>query len=145
MLENVYEIIDFQMIKFKKAKKTTYEQRMEEFRQNHGHYIDEMLKFIADAEDKEAAAVEISKIFTDNVYDHFAWHGKVRGIANSDSTLFMIFYVFPAIQLTEDENAILLCDKLRDYWSERYGNPGMGYTTYADLHDGFREKIFGIF
>lgn len=145
MLENASEVFDLSMIKFKKNKKVTYDQRMEAFRTQHGHYIDEMLTHIREAEDKDAAAVEAAKAFTDSAFNRYARRGKIRGVAGSDPTLFMIFYVFPAIQLTEDENAILLCDKLRDEFSVKFNNPQMGYTTFQEIRDSFSEKIFGLF
>lgn len=145
MLENANEMFDLSLIKFRKNKKVTYDQRMEAFRNEHGHYIDEMLAYIDAAEDKETAAAEAAKAFTDSAFNRYAKRGKIRGVSGSDPTLFMIFYVFPAIQLTEAENAILLCDKLRDEFSVRFGNPQMGYTTFAEIRDSFSEKIFGLF
>lgn len=144
MFENAYEMFDFSLINFRRGKKNLYEQRMEEFRKVYGHYFDEMNEYVNAAEDKEAAAVEVAKAFTDSAFNNFAKRGKVRGRASSDSVLFMIYYVFPAIQLTEGENAKLICDKLRDDFSVRFGNPQMGYTTYKEIYDGFRDKIFGI-
>lgn len=145
MFENAYEMFDLSMIKFKKAKKATYEQRMETFRKEYGQYFDEMNLYVNAAEDKEQAAEDVAKAFTDSAFNHFAKRGKVRGLIGSDAVLFMIFYVFPAILLTEGENATLICDKIRDDFSVRFGNPQMGYATFDEIHDSFREKIFGLF
>ena len=58
---------------------------------------------------------------------------------------FMIYYVFPAILLSDDECAPCLCDGIRDSWNARFANTNINYTTYNKLYSSFRNKIFGIF
>jgi len=144
MLENVHEIFDFGMLQFRRAKKKMYEERIAEFREKNGTVISEMLSYVANAEDKDAAAGEVSEAFCKDVFDANAKRGKLRGSSQQDCCLFMIYYVFPSILLTEDENAAFMCDKLLESWRVWFKNPGMQYGTYDDLHDSFREKIFGL-
>lgn len=144
MFENVYEMFDLSLIKFKKKKKQQYEERMTAFRDSYGHYFDEMNEYVNNAEDKEAAAKEVAAAFTDAIFNKVAKRGKVSSIASADNVMFMIYYVFPAILLTEGENATLICDRIRDEFAVKFRNPTMGYTSYQNLYDGFKEKIFGI-
>lgn len=145
MLSNAYTMFDSSKLMFKKLKKETYAQRMDEFRSDYASIYNEMTKTVADAIDKEAAAIEVGEAFTENVYNHYAKRGKVRGTASSDLCLFMVYYVFPALLLTEDENATLIADNIRDAWIKKFKNEGMGYATYEEIYGSFKEKIFGLF
>lgn len=145
MLENAHEMFDISMTKFNKARKKTYEERMNGFRADNQKYLTEMLDTVAQSDDKEAKAQEISKEFCEDVFNAFAKRGKIRGSRSQDLSMFMIYYVFPALQLTQDENAVMLCDKLLETWRVQFDNPNMGYGKYEDLLSGFKEKIFGMF
>lgn len=145
MLSNAYTMFDSSKLMFKKLKKETYAERMDEFRSDYASIYNEMTKTVANAIDKEAAAKEVGEAFAENVYDHYAKRGKVRGTASSDLCLFMVYYVFPALLLTEDENATLIADNVRDAWVKKFKNEGMGYATYEEIYGSFKEKIFGLF
>ena len=121
-----------------------YEERIEAFRKDNGATLNEMLAYVGNAENKEEAAKEISVAFCKDVFDANAKRGKLRGSSQQDCCLFMIYYVFPCILLTGDENAEFLCDKLLEEWRVVFKNPAMQYGSYEDLHDSFREKIFGL-
>lgn len=145
MLENVHEMFDFGLLEFRRARKKTYEDRMRLFRQTNGHYLTEMLEYVGQAEDKEAAAKELGETFSTNVYDAFAKRGKIGGAKNQDLCIFMIYYTFPALLLTQNENAKLLCDKLLEAWRVKFNNPNMSYGEYDTILGEFKEKIFGLF
>jgi hypothetical protein len=144
MLENSAELFENRNIMMRKLKKNGYETFMQEFREKHGGVIDKMIASVGEAEDKQQAASEVGSAFAGAVYDAFAKKGKVKGDVQADLNMFMIYYVFPAIQLTEDAQAITVCDGLKDAWNERF-RERISYTTYDKLYDSFREKIFGIF
>lgn len=57
----------------------------------------------------------------------------------------MIYYVFPAILMTEYKDAKIIADHLRDEWGRRFKDSKIEYTDYDSLYGAFREKIFGIF
>ena len=63
----------------------------------------------------------------------------------TDLNFFMIYYVFPAILLTEHDDAKLIADYLCSRWGEKFKNSKIQYTDYDSLYVSFREKIFGIF
>ena len=144
MLDNIERIFTDLELMLRKLKKLSYEENMKRFREEQGHFIDEMTAFASAAGDKTAAAAEVANTFCDKVFDAFSKGGKMKGRKQADLTFFMIYYVFPAILLTENECAALICDALRDAWNKKFGT-NISYTTYEKLHSSFRNKIFGIF
>lgn len=120
---------------------------MEAFIENHGHYFREMTEYTENASDKETAAKELAVDFTDKVYDAYVSpkKGKIDSAVQTDLNFFMIYYVFPAILLTEHDDAKLIADHLCSRWGEKFKNSKIQYTDYDSLYVSFREKIFGIF
>ena len=62
-----------------------------------------------------------------------------------DLNFFMIYYVFPAILMTQNDNAKLMADTLCETWGKSFKDSKIGYTDYDTLYESFKEKIFGIF
>lgn len=129
----------------KKLKKPTYEENMKTFRDTRGHFIDEMISIVKASDDREEAAREVAASFAEGVFEAFSVRGKMNGRKQADLNFFMIYYVFPAIQLTEEDCAVTLCDAVRDAWNTRFTGTNINYTTYEKLYGSFRNKIFGIF
>ena len=129
----------------KKLKKLSYEENMKRFRKEQGHFIDEMISYVKSSSDTEAAAKEIGKVFSDGVFDAFSVNGRIKGRKQADLNFFMIYYVFPAILLTDEDCSAVICDSLRDEWNARFDDTYINYTTYDRLYSTFRNKIFGIF
>ena len=97
------------------------------------------------AAEREAAA-QVAKALADAVEARFAKRGKISGRSQMDINLFMIYYVFPAILLTQSECATLLADAIRDEWRGRFRNSEqLGYATYEEISGTFKEKFLGIF
>ena len=145
MLDNAYMMFDTALLIFRKQKKETYAKRMETLRSDYASVFEEMTSYVGAASDKAAAAKEVGEAFSENVFNNYSKNGRLRGSLKSDLSLFMVYYVFPALLLTQDENATLIADNLRDEWVKKFGNTGMGYTTYNEIYGNFREKIFGLF
>lgn len=129
----------------RKLKKLSYEANMKKFRTEQGHFIDEMIGFVKAAPDAQEAADEVGRTFADGVFNAFNVGGKMKGRKQADLNFFMIYYVFPAILLTDEDCAPMLCDSIRDAWNARFSGPPINYTTYDRLYETFRNKIFGIF
>lgn len=145
MLNQVESMFDNMTKKVKRMKKPAYEANMKAFRENYGHYLQEMTGFIDGREDKEEAAKEISLCFVKQVKEHFLVRGRIKSVTQMDLNMFMIYYVFPAILLTYHDHAKLLADTLCSTWNKQFEKTNIGYTDYQTLHGYFREKIFGIF
>lgn len=148
MLDKVESMFDEMVPMLKKIKKKNYEQRMDEFREAYGHYFQEMLEY-TDAkegkEEKEEAVGKIAEVFVEKVDKAAQVKGKINGRKQADMNFFMIYYVFPAILLTEHEWADAIADAICKRWGAVFKDSKIGYTTYDKLYDSFRNKIFGIF
>ncbi len=145
MLEQVETIFDRMADMMKKLKKASYETHMKAFREEHGHFFVEMIRYVEGSTDKEAAAEEVAACFTEAVREQFSVRGKINGRTQADLNFFMIYYVFPALLLEEGENNVLIADSIRDTWGEKFKDSKIQYADYDKIHDAFREKIFGIF
>ena len=147
MLNQIETIFDYMKPMMKKLKKKNDRETMDGFLNRHGHYFHEMTALTAGAEDKEKTAAEIATVFVDGVERKFISpkKGRIDGVVQLDLNFFMIYYVFPAILLTEHADARLIADRIRDEWSRRFKDSDIQYTDYDSIYGAFREKIFGIF
>lgn len=145
MLEQVASMFDGMQAMMKKLKKVPYEERMTEFRQRNGHFFEEMTAYLDSRDKKEEAAREVASVFVGAVKERFTSKGKIRGPVQADLNFFMIYYVFPAILLTEHSQAKLLADTLCEVWGKTFKKAKIGYTDYDTLYHSFNEKIWGIF
>lgn len=145
MLEQVAEIFSNMKEMLKKVKKNNYEARMNDFRKSYGHYFDEMVTYVEKEEDKEKAADEVAAVFVERVKEMAEVKGKISGRKQVDMNFFMIYYVFPAILLTENEQSKAVADAICRLWGDTFKDSRIGYTTYEQLYGSFRNKIFGLF
>lgn len=145
MLEQVETIFDGMLVMMKKLKKASYETHMKTFREEHGHFFAEMIRYVDGSAAKEEAAEEVAAVFTDAVREKFSVKGKINGRTQADLNFFMIYYVFPALLLEEGENNVLIADSIRDAWGEKFKDSKIQYADYDKIYGAFREKIFGIF
>lgn len=129
-----------------RLKKKAYKERMGQFREKNEEILSEMTEFVEQAEDKDEAAAQVAKALAGAVEERFAKRGKISGRSQMDINLFMIYFVFPAILLTQSEYAGKLADAVRDEWRGRFRNSGqLGYTTYEEISGTFQEKFLGLF
>ena len=145
MLDGVEKIFDQMKPMMKKLKKASYEQNMEGFRRENGHYFREMVDYVEEAGQKEEAAKEIAVLFTEKVGEKFGGKKKISGILQADLNFFMIYYVFPSILLTGSDCAKTTADAVCAEWGNRFKDSKINYADYDTIYKGFREKVFGIF
>lgn len=146
MLDHVETMFDRIPDMLKKLKKKSYEINMEGFRQKNQPFFDEMTDYVAKQENKEEASRYIAGLLADAAKNRFAGsNGKIKARSQADLNFFMIYYTFPAILLTEDENANLIAQSICDEWARRFKNSEISYTDYDTIYHTFNEKIFGIF
>jgi hypothetical protein len=145
MLEQIETIFSDMKQMMQKLKKASYQANTEAFTKQYGHYFVEMSDYMEAAGDKEEAASELSKTFIDAVENKYKVRGRVKPATQSDLNLFMVYYVFPSILKTGNEQeAKILADKLCADWSKRFKGSRIRYTSYEKLYDSFNEKILGI-
>jgi len=145
MLDQVAVVFEDKKKMLRRLKKASYERNMNEFREKYEHFLLEMLDYMAQHAEPERAADEVSEIFTEKVREAFTVRGKISGPVQTDLNFCMIFYVFPAILLTERPDAKLLADRLCEKWGKSFKNSQIGYTDYESLYNSFNEKILGLF
>lgn len=144
MLDHAEMMFDGMKDMIQNLRKSSYQKNMEIFREKNGHFFQEMMQYMKQSTDKEAAAKEIADCITDAVKNSFSKKGKMHSGTQVDLNLFMVYYVFPAILLTESEDATLIADRIRDTWAARFKNSNIQYADYDKMYESFQEKIFGI-
>lgn len=145
MEEKSNQLFEDMKLMLKKLKKASYESNMKKFQNDHGEFINAVVESVKNSDNTEKAIKEVSNSFVEDVFNAFAVNGKVGGRKQADLNFFMIYYVFPAILLTEEECATELCDGIKEAWNEKFPNTHIGYTTYEKLYESFRTKILGLF
>lgn len=146
MLQGIESIFENRQIMLKHLKKKNYEEYTDAFIKNYGHYFQEMLEHVEQADDKKAAAEEIGNCLVKAVQTHLSGkNGKMNGRVQADLNFFMIYYVFPTILGLESEYSKVIADGICDQWGKSFKDSQIKYTDYATLHGSFRNKIFGIF
>lgn len=145
MLDHVEVIFNNMPEMLKRLKKASYAERMEKFRDEHGHFFREMTDAVELAEDRDAKAAEIAGVVVEAARERFTVRGRINGRTQTDMNFFMIYFVFPAILMTRSTCADQVAKAIRDQWSRSFKNSDIGYTDYESLLVSFTEKIFGIF
>lgn len=146
MLEQAGTMFDNMEAMMYRLKKKAYRERMEQFREKNGAVLAEMTDFVEQAKDRDEAAAQVAKALANTVEERFAKRGKISGRSQMDINLFMIYFVFPAILLTQSECAVPLADAIRDEWRGRFRDSAqLGYTTYEEISSTFQEKFLGLF
>jgi hypothetical protein len=148
MLEQAGTMFDNMEAMMYRLKKKAYKERMGEFREKNQEILAEMTELVERAEESERdeMAAQTAKAFADAVEARFAKRGKISGRSQMDINLFMIYFVFPAILLTQSEYAGLLADAVRDEWRGRFRDSAqINYTTYEEIYSTFQEKFLGLF
>lgn len=144
MLQRVESMFADMAPMLKGLKKKKYETNMKAFREKNNEFFFEMVEQL-NFENKEAVARHISNSFVNAVKQIFEKRGKISGKVQMDLNFFMIYYVFPSILMTQNDNAKLMADTLCETWVSSFKDSKIGYTDYDTLHESFKEKIFGIF
>ncbi len=146
MLEGIEKIFDNKEKMMSHLKKKNYEANTAVFLEEHSHFFEDMKAYVDQAEDKDAAAVEIAECFVSAVEKNFSnKKGKIPSSVQVDLNFFMIYYVFPTILNLESEYTKVIADKLCELWGKRFKDSKIQYTDYDTLYGSFRNKIFGIF
>ena len=147
MLNNIASVFDDMKVLLKQLKKKHYETNMKAFRKSYNEFFFEMTDYVGAAEDKEAAAKAIAEHFVKETEKKFVKgsKNKIPGYVQSDLNFFMIYFVFPAILMTQHDDSKLIADSICEEWGSYFKNAKIGYTDYETLLGGFKEKIFGIF
>lgn len=142
-LAGMYENMNAMM---KKLKKPTYEKNYQEFRERNGQVIRQIVSFVEQSDDKEAAGHAVGRQLVQDVRAEFASpRGKMNSGIQADLNLFTIFYIFPAILMEGDEDVRLIAECICGEWAKEFKGNNISFTDYDTLYESFRNKIFGLF
>ena len=144
MLQQVEAVFENMAPMLKGLKKKTYEANMKAFREKNNEFFFEMMDQLKFG-NKEVIARHLSNSFVAAVKQIFEKRGRIKGNQQMDLNFFMIYYVFPAILMTQSEDAKLMADTMCETWGNSFKDSKIGYTEYDKLYESFKEKIFGIF
>ncbi|MCD8021170.1 MAG: hypothetical protein LUF92_16830 [Clostridiales bacterium] len=150
MFDHIETIFENRKQLMKRLKPESYQTNMKQFRNRYANYFDEMVKFVekaGDEEQKKEAAFEIGHILAYSVKKEFATRrtGKIKPNLQMDLNFFMIYYVFPAILLTEHPDVETVVRGICTVWGDFFEDSKIGYTDYESIYGGFRKKILGLF
>lgn len=124
-------------------KKKTYENYMDVFREKYKDYFNEIIDYVDTSEDKMEAAKALGLCLASQVEAEFKKRRKVPTKIQMNLNLIMIYYIFPGILMTKNENAVLIADSFRDEWNKTFGC-NINYTTFEEIYAGFKNRIFGF-
>ena len=144
MLQQVETMFSDMGPMLKGLKKKTYEANMKAFREKNNEFFFQLMDQLK-VGNKEVIAQHLSNSFVTAVKQLFEKRGKIKGNVQMDLNFFMIYYVFPAILMTQSDDAKLMADTLCETWGKSFRDAKIGYTDYDNLYESFKEKIFGIF
>ena len=144
MLQQVETIFENMAPMLKGLKKKNYEANMKAFREKNNDFFFSMMDQLK-VGNKEVIAKHLSNSFVAAVKQIFEKKGKIKGSLQMDLNFFMIYYVFPAILMTQSDDAKLMADTLCETWGNSFKDSKIGYTDYDKLYESFKEKIFGLF
>ena len=144
MLQQVEAMFEDMAPMLKSLKKQKYEANMKLFQEKNNEFFFGIMDQLK-VEKKEIVAKHISNSFVMAVKQIFEKKGKIKGSVQMDLNFFMIYYVFPAILMTQSDDAKLMADILCETWRKSFKDAKIGYTDYDTLYESFKEKIFGIF
>lgn len=144
MLDNVSSMFENMYTLIKRMRKSEYERNVKSYQEKYNAFFSEMIEYMDAAEDKTNAAEEIGQIFAEEMYVNCVGKKKLSLQMSMDLNLMMIYYIFPIILLTRNDNAEILADAMRDKWNERFKSK-IDYASYETIRDGFPSKMFGIF
>jgi len=130
--------------KMKRLKKKSYSKYMDEFRTENADSLKSLIQAFSESQTENSETGSVTDEFASQIFEAHQKKGKVKSAQKMDLNLFLICYVFPAILLTEDQNATALCDSLRDSWNKKF-EVSIDYTDFNTLLGGFNDKLFGIF
>ena len=141
MNEDIRVFNDYEIV-MKNLKKAKYIKNMDVFKEK---YAKEIISITG----LETSEKYDHEGFVDSVFERYKFMGKVGKLKKHDLSLFMIYFLFPAMLLAGkdadmNEKAKESCDSLLTAWNKKF-EMDIKYIDYNSLLAGFSDKMFGIF
>lgn len=119
--------------------KKSYAANMKDFREVHGLELISLLD-IAKKDGFNAAAGQL----VDSVKEDFAVKGKIPAYVQADLNVFTVYYVLPALAMTDDPSSTSLIDAICTVWERTFHRGKIGYAPYETILDSFQRSFLGI-
>ncbi len=143
-MEILTGLFDKKDIYLRKLNKASYEANMKSFEEEYGPAMDALMAVGAEGQDAAGAYESVAVDFSRKVYEKFEKKGKIGSILLMDLNFMMIYYVFPYLLKNKDRGGEELASVLKGRWNETFGS-NISYTTYEEIYNGFKKKLFGFF
>lgn len=145
MLQGIEIIFADRVTMLTSLKKKAYEIFFREFEQKYEHYFTEMREYVEQADNEEAAAQEIGECINQAMIKAGSnKRGRLDARTRSELSLFMVYYMFPAI-LKQGEAGQIIADGVLAACRRGLKNRSLQYVDYDTVYNGFHEKILGLF
>ncbi len=128
----------------RKLNKDVYEANTESFKEVYGKYVDDLLTRIGGSTDAAKEEETVAASFAGKVWDIYSKNGKMKMNLLMDLNFIMIYYIFPYLLKSGDENASHFAQTLKNKWNEVMGS-NISYAPYEEIAEGFKKKLFGFF
>lgn len=119
--------------------KKSYAAQMKYFCETYGPVLD-MLLDAAESDGPRAAAEQLAK----SVQEAFSTKGRIPAYIQADLNVFTVYYVMPALALTENPLHSELIDAICAVWEKTFRWGKIGYASYETISDSFRNNFLGI-
>lgn len=145
MLDGIGQMFGDRKKMLASLKKESYEAFTCKFDEEYGHYFSEMKEYVEQAEDEKQAAEEIGGCVMQAITESCRnKRGKLDSRTRAEVSLFMVYYVFPAI-LKQGEEGVQIADGVLAACRKGLHNREMKYVDYETIYNGFRDKVLGLF
>ncbi len=119
--------------------KKSYVAQMKYFRETYGPVLD-MLLDAAERDGPRATAAQL----VESVQEAFSTKGKIPAYVQADLNVFTVYYVMPALALTEKPLHSELIDAICAVWEKTFRRGKIGYASYETISDSFQRSFLGI-
>lgn len=143
MKEELIQLFEDAQILIKKFDKQTYETGFQNQYEKYAKTLEEAEAVVENAEDQDAAVIEIASIIPDYVKEKLtAMHSK-RKAENAviDYNYSMVTYVLPLINYNKKENCVKIADQMLRLWNEEITKTPIKNSTYESIHEGFSQRL----
>lgn len=142
------ELFDDYEILLQKFKKSEYIKNMDVYRNKYEEQLKTLIDAASDVNDPDASKDKYIE-FSKQICKKYSFLNRLGKLKKQDLSLFMIYFIFPAMLLTGkdndcDERSKEACDRLLKAWNDTLG-VNIDYVDYNNILAGFNDKMFGIF
>ena len=119
--------------------KSSYAANMERFRQVYAGQLHGLLA-AAEQDGPQTAAEQL----VESLKSGFSVRGKIPACVQADLNAFTVYYVLPALALTEDPLRFGLIDAICGLWPKAFRRSTIHFASYETILNSFQRSFLGI-